>query len=460
VASRTAQRGSGTGARGGACGCYCASGGRWRRTAGSAQEYEREAYRPRARAGPHAATPRRARSSARAPSLPPGECFSVPDVCRRPAPSPRHAAAAAAPARRSRATRCRADAPGTTASRWQTTVRRGWRRRAAEACGTSGRRAARRGRPMGRVASPAPRSGRARRLSRRPGGTSRTPAAYVGSLSPVSPALADALRMLYDRAARCASALTVIAARFSGGRSPAASAGARACAPGCAPRRRRLALVALTPCSARVRPAAHGVARRRRRDRWCATTSHTHTNASHDVRAWSLARAPSAPEHARRGYERVYVSDHKRVAGALDADAGQPGARRRRLVVCCGLSSRVERHPRGACSARRRSTAPTSDRRPASAAASRTAPLASGGLAGGRRRWDSAHSPTDVLRALSAASLDSAPWLHGRRCDGAPRALSPATIRRGDAIAARISRPRPRPARRDQHHGWGRTAVV
>jgi len=183
---------------------------------------------------------------------------------------------------------------------------------------------------------------------------------------------------------------------------------------------------------------------------------HTHTNASHDVPGWFTPERRRA-WHTGAGFDVAYVSDHKRVAGAVLAARGNPARAGTGLSVLPAIESWWNGIHVIVLGTAALDPAFLVDEQVDRAL---PAALASGRLAGRPLPVVLAAIPDDVLRALTPAALDSAPWLRGVEvADGAPRAIAQRDRERA-AITARASALGIPPVAATNHHGWGRTAVA
>lgn len=284
--------------------------------------------------------------------------------------------------------------------------------------------------------------------------TLATPAVYV-AISPFA-RLADVLCVLStaQHAALAVTLLVVAAAWKVARRCPQASA-LRTCARAsgaCA-----LSLVAFVVLLAGAvfapRPMASLVAQDADEVR---VDFHTHTNASHDVPGWFTPERRRA-WHTDAGFDVAYVSDHKRVAGALAAAHGNPARAGTGLSVLPAIESwwngiHVIVLGTSALDPAFRADEQVDRALPAA--------IASGRLAGRPLPVVLAAIPDDVLRALTPAARDSAPWLRGVEvADGAPRAIAQRDRERA-AITERAAALGILPVAATNHHGWGRTAVA
>ncbi len=281
-----------------------------------------------------------------------------------------------------------------------------------------------------------------------------TPGAYV-ALSPFT-RLADALCLL-STAQHVAVAVTLLAAAAAwkvARRCPHASA-LRTCARASGACVLSLAafVVLLAGAVFAPRPMASVVAAHPDEVR---VDFHTHTNASHDVPGW-FTPARRREWHAGAGFDVAYVSDHKGVAGALAAARGNPARAGDGLVVLPAIESWWRGIHVLVLGAPALDPALRADEQADRALA---AAAASGRLAAGPSPVAIAAIPDDVLRALTPAAADSAPWVRGVEiADGAPRAIAQRD-REGGAIAARAAALGILPVAATNHHGWGRTAVA
>jgi hypothetical protein len=183
---------------------------------------------------------------------------------------------------------------------------------------------------------------------------------------------------------------------------------------------------------------------------------HTHTNASHDVPGW-FTPARRRAWHAGAGFDVAYVSDHKRVHGALAAARGNPARAGAGLSVLPALESWWQGVHVVILGDAALDPALLADEQADRALA---AALASGRLAGRPAPVAFAAIPDDVLRNLTPARLAGMPWVRGVEvADGAPRAIAQRD-REGAAIAARAAALGIVPLAATNHHGWGRTAVA
>jgi hypothetical protein len=183
---------------------------------------------------------------------------------------------------------------------------------------------------------------------------------------------------------------------------------------------------------------------------------HTHTSASHDVPGW-FTPARRRAWHRAAGYDAVYVSDHKRVAGALEAARANPVRAGDGLVVLPAIEAWWNGIHVVVLGATAVDSALVTDDQMERAI---PAALASGRLAGLPSPVGFATIPDDVLRALTRRSLDSAAWIRGAEVvDGAPRGLTQQD-RDLALIAERAAALGLVPLAATNHHGWGRTAVA
>lgn len=180
---------------------------------------------------------------------------------------------------------------------------------------------------------------------------------------------------------------------------------------------------------------------------------HTHTSASHDVPAW-FTPARRREWHTAAGYDLAYVSDHRAIAGAVEAARANPARAGDGLVVRPAVEAWWQGIHVIVLGPVALDPAFLADEHADRALAVAARP------AGAPPPVGLAAIPDDVLGAVTPAALATAPWLRGIEiADGAPRAIAQRD-REGDAIVARAATLGVLPVAATNHHGWGRTAVA